>query len=120
MYPSGTWHGFWEQKEFGRQPMQEFRLRFRDGAVDGDGKDIIGPFVFRGEYDETTGQVRMVKQYLGRHRVVYEGAPDGEGSIAGIWSIPDWDGTVGWTGPFLLRPVIARPTGEEAIEEVVK
>ena len=28
-------------------------LRFRDGRIEGEGRDIIGPFTFEGEYDGT-------------------------------------------------------------------
>jgi hypothetical protein len=115
MYPSGIWRGFWEQPRYGRQAMQDFRLAFHDGAIEGRGTDLIGRFVFRGEFDTNTGRVRMVKQYLGKHQVLYEGGPDGEGSIAGTWSIDE-----SWTGPFLMQPVLLRPTGDEPIHEVTK
>ena len=61
-----------------------------------------------------TGEVVMMKQYVGRHRVLYRGAPDGEGCIQGTWSIGD-----NWTGPFLMRPVIGRPRGDEPIQDVI-
>ena len=120
MYPSGVWRGFWQQKEFGRQPMEDFRLAFRDGIVTGSGTDVIGPFVFRGEYNTQTGRVSMMKQYLGRHRVLYDGHPDGEGCIGGTWSIPGV-GDV-YTGPFLLRPVIdgGAAAGDDEFTEIVK
>jgi hypothetical protein len=113
MYPSGRWEGFWVQAQWGRQPMTPFVLHFADGQITGSGKDVIGRFTFAGTYDEATGEVRMAKQYVGRHRVLYVGRPDGEGSIQGTWSIgPDW------TGPFLLRPSVAKPAGDAPIEEV--
>ena len=113
MYPSGRWDGFWEQPAFGRQAMTPFFLRFEDGTVAGEGKDIIGKFAFTGRYESATGAVRLVKQYLGKHQVAYEGRPDGEGSILGTWSIG-----ADWTGPFLIRPVMARPRGDEPIHEI--
>ena len=112
MYPSGRWDGFWVQSVLGRQPMTAFTLRFADGRVSGEGRDVVGRFAFTGAYDETTGAVRMVKQYLGEHRVLYEGQPDGEGSILGTWSIGPH-----CTGSFLLRPVVQKPTGDEPIQE---
>ncbi|MCE9560921.1 MAG: hypothetical protein K8U57_02595 [Planctomycetes bacterium] len=113
MYPSGRWDGFWVQEMWGRRPMTPFYLHFANGTVTGEGKDMVGRFTFAGAYDEATGQVRMVKQYIGKHEVLDVGQPDGEGSIQGNWSIGKVD-----TGPFLLRPALAKPTGEEPIAEI--
>jgi hypothetical protein len=113
VYPSGRWEGFWVQELYGRQPMTPFRLHFADGKVTGDGKDVIGRFTFAGEYDARTGRVVLVKQYVGKHRVLYEGGPDGEGCIHGTWSIgPEW------TGLFRLRPVVPKVRGDEPIHEI--
>jgi hypothetical protein len=113
MYPSGRWDGFWVQAQWGRQAMTPFTLRFAAGCISGDGRDIVGRFTFTGEYDEATGEVRMVKQYLGKHQVLYVGLPGGEGSIQGTWWISEYQ-----TGPFLLRPAIAKPKGDEPIQEI--
>jgi hypothetical protein len=113
MYPSGRWEGFWVQEHYGRQAMTPFTLTFAVGRITGEGRDVVGRFVFAGEYDEATGAVRLVKQYLGKHRVLYVGQPDGEGSIQGTWSIGKYH-----TGPFLLRPPVARPRGDEPIQEI--
>lgn len=113
MYPSGRWDGFWVQADWGRQPMTPFALTFAAGRITGTGRDVIGRFTFEGTYDGRTGAVRMVKQYLGRHRVLYVGEPDGEGSIQGRWSIG-----AAHTGTFLLRPRLAAPTGDDPIHEI--
>ena len=113
MYLSGRWDGFWVQTHVGRQSMTAFALRFDRGVITGEGRDMVGRFVFSGNYDENTGAVRMVKQYLGKHAVLYVGHPDGEGSIQGTWSIGEHH-----TGPFLLRPVLQKPTGSEPIQEI--
>lgn len=114
MYPSGTWHGHWDQELFGRQPMGPLMLRFEDGRIDGEGLDIIGPFTFTGEYD-AQGTVRMVKQYHGRrtHQVLYNGSYDGEGTIFGQWHIPP-----GWTGSFALSPVRGNAPADVPIEDL--
>ena len=101
------------QDHLGRQAMTPLTLHFSAGAVSGEGRDRVGPFTFDGEYNESTGEVRMVKQYLGRHTVLYVGHSDGEGSIQGTWSMGKY-----WTGPFLLRPALRKPTGEEPIQEI--
>lgn len=117
MYPSGRWEGFWVQEGYGRQPMRAFHLRFSpDGAVTGGGTDVVGPFTFSGAHDLQTGRVLLVKQYLGKHAVQYAGDPDGEGSIQGTWVITHRG--VRLTGSFLLRPVVARPTGQEPIQDI--
>jgi hypothetical protein len=76
--------------------MEPLVLRFAGGVVEGEGRDVIGAFTFRGTYDDG-GRVVMVKQYVGRHRVLYSGAYDGEGTIHGTWSIEPY-----WSGPFAL------------------
>jgi hypothetical protein len=53
----------------------------------------------------------MVKQYLGKHAVVYAGEPDGEGCIFGTWKIDEV-----LTGPFLLKPVVANLGSDEILE----
>jgi hypothetical protein len=98
MYPSGKWRGFWEQAVWGRQAMRDLTLRFAGGRVEGGGVDAIGRFTFRGVYGDD-GTVVLVKQYLGRHQVLYRGVSDGEGTIAGEWSIGS-----AWRGPFALSP----------------
>jgi hypothetical protein len=117
MYPSGKWEGFWQQDGFGRQPMRAFELEFApDGGVRGRGVDVVGQFTFAGAFDRDTGRVLMVKQYLGKHAVQYDGRPDGEGCIQGTWLISM--GPVRLTGSFLIRPAVARPTGDEPIQEL--
>jgi hypothetical protein len=98
MYPSGRWRGYWEQTIWGRQSMRNLVLRFAEGRVDGRGVDVIGPFTFQGQYD-AAGSVTLLKQYVGRHSVVYRGRYDGEGTIYGEWSISG-----AWRGPFALSP----------------
>jgi hypothetical protein len=112
MYPSGTWRGYWEQEVWGRQPMGPLVLRFVDGRIEGEGRDVVGPFTFEGDYDER-GTIRMVKQYLGRHRVLYQGTYDGEGTIFGRWSIPPLG-----SGAFALSPVAGKPPKDAPIEEL--
>lgn len=94
--------------------MTPFSLNFNQGRVSGDGRDMVGLFTFAGTYDEATGEIRMMKQYLGKHQVLYVGKPDGEGSIQGTWSIGELN-----SGPFLLRPAFVKPTGEEPIQEII-
>ena len=112
MYPSGLWRGYWEQPIYGRQLMNDFTLRFADGVVEGEGRDIVGRFIIAGTYDDR-GAVVLVKQYLGRHRVYYRGAYDGEGIIFGTWSIGEF-----WSGPFALSPVRSPLAGDAPIRDI--
>lgn len=105
--PQSQWIGYWEQAAFGRQPMHGLELNFRDGEIDGRGLDVIGPFLFCGQYD-ASGAVVMVKQYLGQHQVLYRGTYDGEGTLTGEWSIGSLD-----RGPFRMRLMVAGAGGDE-------
>jgi hypothetical protein len=112
VYPSGPWRGYWEQALFGRQSMGDLVLHFEGTEVTGHGHDIVGPFTFTGSCDDR-GNVVLVKQYLGRHKVLYRGTYDGEGTILGRWSIG-----ATWTGPFALSPVRGRPAADAPIQEI--
>jgi hypothetical protein len=85
-------------------------LRLDQGCIEGEGDDCIGRFTFHGHYDER-GNVSMVKQYIGQHRLRYEGTYDGEGTIFGQWSY-----SPSWTGPFALRLEAADWDTAEAVE----
>lgn len=91
------WQGYWEQPVWGRQPMRQLVLRFDGSDIEGEGVDVIGAFLFQGGIDDT-GTVSLVKSYIGRHQVQYRGNYDGEGTIAGLWTIPG-----AMSGPFLLH-----------------
>jgi hypothetical protein len=78
--------GWWEETGYGRQPMLDLKIGFSDGQIAGLGRDIIGSFTFSGSLSEA-GQVGMVKQYIGKHRVAYIGSYDGEGTMWGHWQI---------------------------------
>ncbi len=54
----------------------------------------------------------MMKQYIGKHRVLYQGRSDGEGCIQGTWRIGST------SGGFLLRPAGPRPRGDEPVQEM--
>src|SRR5437870_4923160 len=77
----------------------------------GGGRDVIGSFVIKGEYQEST--LTFVKQYLGKHQVIYSGQYDGEGTIHGRWHI------VGnGSGPFALSPVPPKVSQDAPIQEI--
>jgi hypothetical protein len=112
MSSMSRWRGYWEQLGWGRQVMDELSLRFVGGLIDGEGRDILGRFHFRGTVTEG-GRVHLIKQYVGRHQVDYDGHYDGEGTIFGTWSI----GPI-WSGPFVLTTDRQDLAGEESIREL--
>jgi hypothetical protein len=81
--------GWWQQTDFGRQPMRDLRLQFGDGKISGSGYDIVGLFTFAGTLSDQ-GRVVMIKRYLGQHKVDYVGQYDGEGVLWGDWHIGPW------------------------------
>jgi hypothetical protein len=71
--------------------MADLRLAVKGRAVNGHGIDIVGPFTIQGSISDD-GRVSLLKDYLGRHAVRYEGQHDGEGRMWGLWSLPGFNG----------------------------
>ncbi|MFT3787455.1 MAG: hypothetical protein QM770_15020 [Tepidisphaeraceae bacterium] len=91
-FPTGKWTGFWLQKGMPGRQVMALDIRFVNGRVKGTGHDLIGDFDFSGSYDLTDGSVLVVKQYLGAHKVTYEGRNEGDGQwIWGLWTIGSRD-----------------------------
>lgn len=78
--------GWWEQPEYGRQPMIGLQITFVAGNIRGIGSDVIGPFTLSGTIG-MGGVVMMQKQYLKKHAVEYVGSYNGEGVMQGHWRI---------------------------------
>lgn len=97
MFQSGPWRGFWEQPGFGRQFMENMTLEFESGRIRGRGRDVVGLFTFQGEYT-AEGIISLVKQYVGKHYVLYTGSYDGEGVIFGQWHVSE-----NQSGPFAFQ-----------------
>lgn len=89
--PKYECEGWWEQAEFGRQPMEPLQLSFHNGRIQGAGNDIIAPFTISGTVT-AQGVVVILKQYERRHSVDYLGHYDGEGVMAGEWQIDGYCG----------------------------
>jgi hypothetical protein len=114
--PMARWSGWWEQRGYGRQEMCNLVLNVGpDGSLSGSGEDCIGKFTFSGTIFP---RVELVKQYLGRHSVLYVGTNAGEG-IFGTWRIPGLDLCPGFnTGRFALFPTKDSASGGTAIREL--
>lgn len=77
--------GWWQQEGFGRQPMNDLRLKFDDFRIFGFGYDIVGAFTLTGGVTPD-GHVMLAKEYP-THSVFYSGTYDGEGCFYGEWFI---------------------------------
>jgi hypothetical protein len=116
-FPSGPWTGFWVQKfpPLGRHGT-ELHLTFRQGEMQGEGRDIVGDFVVRGRYQLEDGRCWWTKRYLGKHDVFYNGFNEGKG-IWGVWEIPASREYPAQKGGFHIWPEgTADPTGEHLTE----
>jgi hypothetical protein len=100
--------GWWEQRWFGRRPMEQLLLAVAPPRIEGSGTDCIGPFVLDGVIT-SGGGVALQKTYIGKHDVTYDGHYDGEGRMWGTWKC----------GPDNGRWMIAmRRGGDEAADGV--
>jgi hypothetical protein len=91
--------------------MEELILYFDAGSVEGSGRDAGGRFTFVGTFD-SAGRVRMIKQYVGRNQVLYEGSNDGNGAISGECSTDPH-----MRGAFALTPMRSWADPAEPAEE---
>lgn len=89
---SGHWKGYYTQGN----SMYDFKVTVvftKNKKVMGEGMDDIGAFSFNGDWSASTGKVKFVKEYHGRHSVNYDGKLSKDGKcIKGIYSlsgIPD-------------------------------
>jgi hypothetical protein len=83
--------GWWQQRGFGRQAMNNLKIDFRGPTIFGQGSDIIAPFTITGKL-RPDGSVEIIKKYDQRHTVLYVGTYDGEGSLTGRWDIGGYQG----------------------------
>src|SRR5437773_892568 len=86
-FPSGPWTGYFLQKSHPGKHMMDLRLSFQQGNMTGEGRDWIGEFLIKGQYNLADGKCYWTKKYLGKHDVFYQGYNEGKG-IWGAWEIP--------------------------------
>ena len=86
-FPSGPWQGFFLMAHLPGRHKMELHLSFQQGAMTGEGRDMIGPFLIRGKYNLHDGRCSWSKRYIGKHDVAYQGYNEGKG-IWGLWEIP--------------------------------
>ncbi|MSQ94885.1 MAG: hypothetical protein EXR98_10075 [Gemmataceae bacterium] len=85
-FPSGPWTGYFLQKEIPGKHTMELRLTFQAGNMTGEGRDRVGQFLIKGQYNLADGKCYWTKKYLGKHDVFYQGYNEGKG-IWGTWEI---------------------------------
>jgi hypothetical protein len=91
----------------------ELHLSFQRGVTTGEGRDMIGPFLIRGQYSLVDGKCWWTKRYIGKHDVAYQGYNEGKG-IWGIWEIPP-----NFRGGFHIWPVaMGDPTSPHLSEAI--
>jgi hypothetical protein len=89
-FPSGPWKGFFLQKSHPGRNWMKLELTFAEGKVVGSGSDWVGKFVMNGSYETESGKCQMLKGYVGRHSVNYQGYNEGKG-IWGTWRFESVD-----------------------------
>ena len=94
----------------------ELRLNFHAGAIAGEGRDVVGPFLIRGRYDLTDGRCHWQKRYIAKHDVFYKGFNEGKG-IWGTWEIPTTVDPTFQTGGFHIWPEGMPDPTEPALSE---
>jgi hypothetical protein len=85
-WPTGEWNGFYLEPHQPKKGWMHLYLSFDQGTIAGEGTDYVGPWTVRGSYDRDSGACSWVKQYLGKHQVVYRGIA-GQQGIQGHWNI---------------------------------
>lgn len=113
---SGEWSGFYIEPYRDGRGWMHLYLSFENGQIRGEGTDYVGPWVATGSYDETTGDCRWTKQYIGLHKVDYVGKC-GEKGIQGTWTILSegpfhiWPKSLGHFNELYLREELETPSG---------
>ena len=87
--PSGQWSGFFLDDRLPRRGWMHLYINFASGKIQGEGTDCVGPWIVNGQYDTRTGLCQWAKQYVGKHRVNYNGRMSDQG-IQGNWDIHGW------------------------------
>jgi len=113
-FPTGPWTGFFLQPVLAGKHWMELSLSFRQGTIQGEGRDWVGPFLIRGRYQVEDGKCWWTKSYIGKHSIAYQGYNEGKG----IWGT--WEYQAGWRGGFHIWPEAmgdpSSPHLSEAIE----
>ncbi len=83
---SGNWRGFFLENHRPEKGWMHLHLEFDGDQLKGEGVDYVGPWHITGEIDRNIDRLSWNKQYIGKHRVTYQGAVV-NGRIVGNWMI---------------------------------
>ncbi len=111
-FPSGPWTGFFLQREIKGKSWMELVLTFKNGGVEGTGRDWVGPFLIKGKYSVEDGKCFWHKSYIGKHTLVYNGYNEGRG----IWGMWEWD-RLGKGGFHIWPEALRDPTEQRLVEK---
>lgn len=115
-FPSGKWVGFYTFGPRSDPYRMDLFLQFDGERMTGEGIDNIGRFTIDGHYSIETRKCGWIKQYVGRHRVDYDGVQGGK-AIGGMWTIRVHPSRVS-RGGFRIWPATAGElTAEYFVEE---
>lgn len=110
-FPSGEWTGFFLQRIVPGRHWMDLHLIFRNGILDGEGRDWVGKFLFKGRYSVEDGRCHWTKTYIGKHSIFYKGFNEGKG----IWGT--WEYEANWKGGFYIWPIaMGDPTQQKLAE----
>lgn len=112
-FPSGEWTGFFLERHQPNRGWMHLYMSFENGTIQGEGTDYVGPWHILGSYDEQTRAASWIKQYLGKHKVEYNGQ-GGEQGIRGAWNINGFS-----TGHFHIWPKAMRNIDAYYIENEI-
>ena len=111
LLPTGQWTGFYLEDHQPRRGWMHLYLQFDERTIQGEGTDYVGPWTLNGEVDSERQTCRWTKQYVGQHRVVYEGRIT-ELGLLGQWRIRD-----SLTGNFHIWPAQRNDLNEKYLRE---
>jgi hypothetical protein len=83
--------------------MMELILTFAQGHMTGEGRDFVGAFHVRGQYELVSGECHFTKRYVGKHDVFYHGYNEGKG-IWGVWEMTWSEALANQRGGFHIWP----------------
>jgi hypothetical protein len=122
-FPSGPWTGFFLQPSLPGKHWMELRLIFRNGIMEGEGRDRVGEFRFKGRYQVSDGKCWWTKTYIKQHSIAYQGYNEGKG-IWGTWEYSPthkggfyiWPEAMGDPTQIRLAEAVDQPVDEPALE----